>query len=373
MNRSRAAAVLEREGLAAILACSPENVLYVTGFDCFQHAWNRVPRAALVSASGRGFVVLPMAEVGFAVDQRVDAGWDVYVYGAPNLILGAGLEPDEERIAAIVRARRFDDAASAATAALRDFGVKGRVAVDGSAFVGEPGGEQLLKEIRMVKTPEEIEKLRRAAALNERGIRAALSVVGSVPGTEVEAAHRAVVSAGGGAVQHWQGSAGRRAGAYRHPQPATAPRGSRWVYDTGIILDGYCSDLGGTVQVGAPPSAEERRIYDALTAAIDRAVELARPGVRPSELYAEALAAARAHGHPEYAYSMLGHGIGVEPRDLPLIAPGPFDPVLEAGMVLNFETPIIHLGVGGYQHEVTCVVAEGGGQLLSPRRAYEVV
>jgi hypothetical protein len=40
---------------------------------------------------------------------------------------------------------------------------------------------------------------------------------------------------------------------------------------------------------------------------------------------------------------------------------------------LNFEVPMSVLGVGGYQHEVTCLITPGGGQLMSSRRSYDVV
>ncbi len=50
-----------------------------------------------------------------------------------------------------------------------------------------------------------------------------------------------------------------------------------------------------------------------------------------------------------------------------------FDPPLEAGMVINFETPWSEIGVGGYQHEVTVLVTASGCELLSPKREYRVV
>jgi Xaa-Pro dipeptidase len=234
-----------------------------------------------------------------------------------------------------------------------------------------------------VKTPDEVEKLRRAADLNEAAIAAMLPRLGELDDRELEAVHREVVTAAGGFVQHWIGSPGRLAGAYRMPAGVRAQPGERWRFDIGLILDGWISDLGGTAQIGAEPSAEERRAYDAITAGVDAAVATARPGIRSSELYELTIAAVRAGGLPDYRYSLVGHGIGVEPRDCPIVGPArrfasPYleeagDPVLEAGMVLNFEVPIVALGEGGFQHEVTVLVADGGGELLSARRPYTVV
>jgi Xaa-Pro dipeptidase len=264
----------------------------------------------------------------------------------------------------------------------------GRVLVDRSGAAGAPfevegGGEDLLRAARMVKTPAEVEKIRRATALNEDAIGAMLPRLGELDDRGLEAVHREVVTAAGGYVQHWIGSPGRLAGAYRMPAGVRATTGERWRFDIGLVLDGWCSDLGGTAQVGAEPGDEERRAYAAITAGIDAAVAAARPGIRSSELYELAIEAVRAGGLPEYRYSLVGHGIGVEPRDWPIVGPArrlssPYleeagDPVLEEGMVLNFEVPIVALGEGGFQHEVTVVVAPGGGELLSSRRPYSVV
>jgi len=402
-NQDRIARVTEREGLGAILACAPENICYVTGYSPFQAPWNRALRVAVSTGNrvGRTHVVLPLAEVGFAVDDGLDVRCEVFVYGPPNLVLDPHVElaPDEERIARIARERRFDDALSAVRAALAGSGVdpRERVAVDTgtSASVVEAlnaslsswtftgGGDALLREIRMVKTADEVGRIRRAADLNERGVEVACSRLGADTDHEIGEAHRMTVVAQGGIVQHWQGSSARRAGAYRQPGSTRARSGDRWVFDAGIVLDGYSADTGGTCQVGEQPTAAERQTWAALAAGIDALVGDARPGIAVSELYRRGLAAIQANGAPHYRYSLLGHGIGLEPRDLPIIgppAPAPwlpadqrFDPELEPNMVLNFETPIIELGVGGFQYEVTVRVTEGAAELLSPRREYVVV
>jgi Xaa-Pro aminopeptidase len=44
------------------------------------------------------------------------------------------------------------------------------------------------------------------------------------------------------------------------------------------------------------------------------------------------------------------------------------DPRIEVGMVLNVETPVLELGEGGYQHEITFAVEPSANRLLSPVR-----
>jgi Xaa-Pro dipeptidase len=400
VNAARLQRLLERHGLAGAIATAPENLVWMADYDGFQRAWNRTERAAIAVAGGERIgVVVPMAEVGFAIDQGIDQRCELEVYGAPNIIVpSAALEPDDARIAAVLAEHAHPDPWSAILACCERLGLReGRVAVDrsgvaatpealaaaGAPFTPEGGGEDLLRAARMVKTPDEVERLRRAADLNEAAIRAMLTLLGELDDRGLEAVHREVVSAAGGYVQHWIGSPGRLGGAYRMPAGVRARPGERWRFDIGLILDGWISDLGGTAQVGAEPSAEERRAYEAITAGIDAAVAASAPGIRSSELYELTIAAVRAGGLPDYRYSLIGHGIGVEPRDWPIVGPArafasPYleeagDPVLEAGMVLNFEVPIVALGEGGFQHEVTVLVAEGGGELLSARRPYSVV
>jgi Xaa-Pro dipeptidase len=423
VNAARLQRLLERHGLAGAIATAPENLVWMADYDGFQRAWNRTERAAIcVAGVERIGVVVPMAEVGFAIDQGIDRRCELEVYGAPNIIVpggaggpsgaggpnGAGkpnaaepsvaLEPDDARIAAVLTERAHPDPWSAILSCCARLGLgEGRVAVDrsgvaatpealaaaGAPFAPKGGGEDLLRAARMVKTPSEVERLRAAADLNEAAIAAMLPLLGQLDDRELEAAHRAVVSAAGGHVQHWIGSPGRLAGAYRMPAGVRARPGERWRYDIGLILDGWISDLGGTAQVGAEPSTAERRAYEAITAGIDAAVAASRPGIRSAELYELTIAAVREAGLPDYRYSLVGHGIGVEPRDWPIVGPArtfasPYveeagNPVLEAGMVLNFEVPIVALGEGGFQHEVTVLVTEAGGELLSARRPYAVV
>jgi Xaa-Pro aminopeptidase len=392
---------LDRHRYAGVVATSPENLLYLTGYQVFQGVWNRFPRAAIFAPDAKRIaLVLPVAEAGFVIDQGTDQVCDVYVYGKPNVILTEGIElnADEKRIERLVRERSHPDPWSAMAAALEDLNLNSRrIAVDRSGVPATVehlahrvpgldvtgGGEDLLRVTRMVKTATEVNRLQHAVDVNERAIKAMLERLADLDDIALAALHRDAVVSEGGYVQHWTGSPGRHAGMSRYPAGVRAAKGDRWKFDIGIVVDGYCSDLGGTAQVGAPPSAAELHTYEAITAGIDAAVSNARPGLRSSELYQLTLDAVRANGIPDYTYSLVGHGIGVEPRDYPILGPaqkspsplleGAFDPTLEAGMVLNFEVPMSVLGVGGYQHEVTCLITPGGGQLMSSRRSYEVV
>jgi Xaa-Pro dipeptidase len=391
---------MQRHGLDALVATSPENLVYLVGYEAQQGTYSRSVKLAVVPADESLPVTLvtPAGEVGWIVDEDVDTRAEVVLFGG----LGTGTErvPDldsaERRILGLLDRPRLPDPWTGALLALESVSNKGRVAVEGPAGDAlavlksrgpghefELGGDELLRLARMVKTADEVASIRRAVAVNDAAILSALSTAAVEDEAAMACAYRAGLAQAGALFQHWIGSTGRRTGMFRRPGGARPQIGDRIRYDAGMSLDGWCSDLGGTAQLGAEPSAEERANYAAITAGIDTAVALARPGRRPSEIYPAVVNAIRKAGITEYAFPLIGHGIGVEQRDLPIIAaaapatmrygPTPFDPELEPGMVINFETPWSEIGVGGYQHEVTVLVTDGGCEFLSGRRDYRVV
>ena len=70
-----------------------------------------------------------------------------------------------------------------------------------------------------------------------------------------------------------------------------------------------------------------------------------KPGVIAKDIFAAAVARVQAEGIPTYRRQHVGHGIGVEYYDLPVLTPNADTP-LEAGMTFEVETPYYRLGVG---------------------------
>jgi Xaa-Pro aminopeptidase len=83
----------------------------------------------------------------------------------------------------------------------------------------------------------------------------------------------------------------------------------------------------------------------------------------------------RREGIPDYRRRNVGHGIGLELYEAPLLVPDDEDDdtagcanhatTLEPGMVINVELPYFELGVGGLQIEETVVVTQEGCKLLT--------
>ncbi len=132
---------------------------------------------------------------------------------------------------------------------------------------------------------------------------------------------------------------------------------------------GYIADRARVLCVGEPP-AEIRAAHAFCRELLARIEAKLRPGVVPAALYAEAMAevaaspwADRFMGYGENRVGFLGHGVGLDLDELPVLAPG-FDAPLEAGQVLAVE-PKVFFANGAAGLENTYVVTGSGGSNLT--------
>jgi Xaa-Pro aminopeptidase len=140
-------------------------------------------------------------------------------------------------------------------------------------------------------------------------------------------------------------------------------RGDLIWFDVCAEFDGYKSDIARTFALGNPgPRALD--YYGALKAAEDVMIDAARPGRRASEIFDLCVQAARDAGIPNYRRHHVGHAIGLDVYETPLLAPGQ-ETVLQEEMVLNVEAPYYEVGFGALHVEDPIVVRSQGGQLLT--------
>jgi Xaa-Pro aminopeptidase len=149
--------------------------------------------------------------------------------------------------------------------------------------------------------------------------------------------------------------------------------------DIGCCLDGYVIDQTRTAVIGRLPD-ELRRAYDVSVAILRRAETMLRPGQTPESIYAEAVRMAEEAGLAEHfmgygrdRVKFLGHGIGLELDEWPVLAKG-FDQPLEPGMVLAVEPKFTFPDRGVVGIENTYVVTETGCRALtvSPETLFEL-
>jgi Xaa-Pro dipeptidase len=134
--------------------------------------------------------------------------------------------------------------------------------------------------------------------------------------------------------------------------------------------DGYIVDQTRIFAIGSLP-ADLVRAHRAMLAVQAAVMAAARPGVPAGELWEVAAATADEHGVAEHFMGygsdrvrFVGHGIGLELDELPVLAAGQDQP-LEAGMVIALEPKAIFPGRGVVGIENTHVVTEHGLERLT--------
>ena len=215
----------------------------------------------------------------------------------------------------------------------------------------------IFREIRMIKTDDEIENLRVAAVNNEE---AALRIAGDLKADahwpDLDNLFHAEVSRRG----NRDGHIIAELGGFRHGRIV---RDEPMFFDSASTYRHYYADFGRTVVIGDPPPLMTKR-YDAMLAGWNVVLEILRPGIRRSALIERCVDAVQKAGFPEYFY-VSPHSIGLEHTDSPLpIGPELYrqehDYIIEENMVMNVDFPYTEWGWGSMHLEDTFRITESG-------------
>ncbi|MBI1911881.1 MAG: aminopeptidase P family protein [Deltaproteobacteria bacterium] len=135
------------------------------------------------------------------------------------------------------------------------------------------------------------------------------------------------------------------------------------VVDMGVILNGYNSDETRTYCIGKA-TAEQKKIYQTVKDAQERAIERIKPGVKASFIDEGARGYIEQAGYGKFFGHGTGHGVGLEIHEGPVVGPFSKD-VLEVGMVITVEPGIYVPELGGVRIEDMALVVKGGFELLT--------
>ncbi len=140
--------------------------------------------------------------------------------------------------------------------------------------------------------------------------------------------------------------------------------------DFGALSGGYHSDMTRTVAFGEP-DPRLREIRDLVAEAQRAGVEAVRPGVSSVDVDAAARSVIAAAGYAEEFPHGLGHGVGLEIHEDPLLRWDASEELVE-GMVVTIEPGVYIPGLGGVRIEDTVeVTAEGRREI--PRSTRELI
>ncbi len=227
--------------------------------------------------------------------------------------------------------------------------------------------ENIVENLRVIKTEDEIEATRRALAIAEDAFETVLA--GLEPGmTESEGAWKleiAVREKNGSGLSFPTICAAGPNSALPHAIPGDRKfkQGEPILFDWGVFAGHYCSDTTRTVVLGKPDS-QFQKVYTTVLEAQKRAIKEIRDGASSTAVDAAArefidgteFKGKFAHG--------LGHGTGLAVHEAPRLNMLKDEP-LKAGMIVTVEPGIYLPGWGGIRLENQVVVRPDGAEVLN--------
>ncbi len=227
------------------------------------------------------------------------------------------------------------------------------------------GRDDLVENLRMLKEPSEIQALQNAFRIAQAAfaeIRAEIR-----PGrTEVEIAglfELELRKKGGEKAAFETIVASGPRSSLPHGRASRRVIGSDEIVlvDFGVQAEGYCSDL---TRIVPPAKARRPDIFEIVQEAQQKAIRTARPGVLTSVVDSAARDYIAKEGYGDYFGHSLGHGLGLEVHESPLVSWRSAQP-LQEGMVFTVEPGIYLPGRYGVRIEDAVVVTADGCRLLS--------
>ncbi len=225
----------------------------------------------------------------------------------------------------------------------------------------------LVERLRVIKTAEEIARIRKAVALNEEVFQEVYA--GLRPGqTERQVAITIEItmrSKGAEGPSFETIVAGGPNSAHPHTVPSDRPlrEGEPIVIDMGTRLEGYCSDMTRTVVLGQPDE-KTVELVRLVRKAQCAAMNTIRAGVTAQEADRSARRIIAGQGYGKQFGHGLGHGVGLAVHEPPALN-NRSRGKLAAGMVVTVEPGIYLPGWGGIRLENMVVVRENYCEILN--------
>ncbi len=400
LNKDRALALMAEHDLTAIIGTNLENVTYLTG---------HVGWAQRVYRSRRSCALMT-ADPGAGTDLILDRGDNTYfaayggyperVYsygGRPAIVIPEGYEPADEEQKVYMELTesggRHKTILEALLAALKARGItRGRIALDeegcppalfetfqkalpGCEFIP---GSNLFLMIRLVKTLDELDRLRAAAQINEDAIGQVFeNLRPGMSENDAAAIWRENVARPGG-MWHWfHFNSGPRSCNIFPPTDRKLEKGDLFMFDAGLFFRNYNADTGSCGSIGEP-GEKARKEWRAIETGFMESLKVIKEGCTGQQIFRALRDGIRGAGMPEFNASFAGHTVGLEAREFPFIladeakSDQPFLPSsseipLPENAVINIEAPVGTMGFGGYQIEYSAVAKKGGWEPLIPQ------
>ena len=227
---------------------------------------------------------------------------------------------------------------------------------------------QLMWNLRMIKSPRELEFMQEACRITDAGYNALLNVArAGMSEKEIQKVVGETMLAEGGELQGFivVNTGPER---YNMMNPWASDRilkdGDEVVLDWGGVYNGYWSDLTRVFFIGHA-TEHQQDLYKTTLKLRDTAESVVRPGIPVGEVDRVAMQRVADLGYSEYVQHRSGHAIGLEMHEMPSIS-ADVQTIMEPGMCLTIEPALYDWpDVGSFRIEDLIVVTEDGSKCLS--------
>jgi Xaa-Pro dipeptidase len=385
IDLNRARNEMNKRGIDALVATTPENFYYCTKLSS---GLPKVPAIAVVFADSAIKPVMIVDQFSGLLASRVSEVKDIRFYPAWYEIVHVDdiksqtlkqvpkrFHPDLETVYAmladIFREKKLEAARiglEISSLTVPDY----EIIKKQNPRIKFVEAEEIFLEIRRVKTVEEIENLKTAAKIAQKGIQGMIKgeILGLTAWDLYVRYKKSVVremTADMAPSFDFRSLLLAIGDPFRNTSPANyhAVKGDTVLIDCGVMVNHYVSDMGRTYVVGKP-SALHTKLYTPLRAGFEEALAIVKPGVKIKDLHRLAHEVIRKNGLDWYTRGHLGHNIGVSPEsEQPPYISATEETILEPDMVICLETPLYVRGFGGFQIEEMIHIIPGGHELLT--------
>ncbi|NRF95929.1 M24 family metallopeptidase [Paenibacillus frigoriresistens] len=382
----RARLIMENEQIEALVSSSCENFYYLSGYQSAFMYTLRMSEVALVilfrDPARKTVLIMNDFEAAGVANHLPE--YEVRTY--PTWV-------DVDDPMGLIGSK-FQGKRPVSPQAEEMFGVLGQVLAEYGASIGKvavelssmrypsvlalrkacPGISELVEassiftKLREIKTPWEIEQLRKACYYAEEGIISTIREieVGISAAEIVETFRKALMRYPGGSTARFHMvSVGANFAPAHVFDTRPSKLGDLIKFDVGVEVAGYGSDIARTFVLG-PPSDMVKRIYDALRVGHDRLLQIIEPGMTMKTAFDEGMNQIRSSGLTNYNRGHLGHsaGLSLAAEEAPFISPSE-ETVFRPGMVICLETPYYGHGLGSIMIEDMVLVTDNGCERLN--------
>ena len=242
-------------------------------------------------------------------------------------------------------------------------------------FLELEGGSILIDDLRKRKNKDEIESLKKACQIADKGVTAAIENIAEGK-TEIEVAAEieyAMRKSGSEATPFDTIVASGQRSAFPHAVSThkKIERGDMIIIDLGATIEGYRSDMTRTVVLGAP-SPKQLELFNAVLETQQEAIKACSVGKGAADIEGMAREILTEKGFDEYFVHSLGHGVGLDVHELPNLALISEDILMENN-VFTIEPGVYIPDFGGVRIEdVVHLTNKGGISLTKAKYNFEI-